>query len=68
MVADGQQPVTRENRLLSWASEIEVQMASQRQELRRARMELAAAQDVRLGEAAAGHLLGCRCAAPACLS
>lgn len=45
LVADGAVPVTRENRLLAWATEIEVQMASHKQELRRARMELAAAQE-----------------------
>eukprot|EP00887_Chlorella_sp_A99_P007942 scaffold12.g7942.t1 len=45
VVADGAAPVTRESRLLSWASEIEAQMSSQRQELRRVRMELAAAQE-----------------------
>jgi len=45
VVAAGMAPVTRENRLLSWASEIEAQLSSQRQELRRARMELVAAQE-----------------------
>ena len=45
LVADGGAAVTRENRLLSWASEIEAQLTSQRQELRRARMELTAAQE-----------------------
>lgn len=38
-------PVTRENRLLSWATEIEAQVSTQRQELRRVRMELVAAQE-----------------------
>jgi len=38
-------PVTRENRLLSWATEIEAQVSTQRQELRRVRMELIAAQE-----------------------
>lgn len=45
VVAGGAAPVTRENRLLSWASEVEAQIASQRQELRRVRMELVAAQE-----------------------
>ena len=45
VVAAGSAPVTRENRLLSWATELEAQVASQRQELRRARMELVAAQE-----------------------
>jgi hypothetical protein len=46
MVADGGQPITRENRLLSWASEMEAQLVSQKQDLRRSRMELASAQEV----------------------
>lgn len=45
VVSAGLAPVTRENRLLSWASEIEAQLSTQRQELRRARMELVAAQE-----------------------
>lgn len=45
VVADGAAPVTRENRLLSWAAEVEAQMAAQRGDLRRARMELVAAQE-----------------------
>ncbi|KAL4858279.1 Phosphoglucan [Chlorella vulgaris] len=45
MVADGGQPITRENRLLSWASEMEAQLVSQKQDLRRSRMELASAQE-----------------------
>ena len=45
VVATGAAPVTREARLLSWATELEAQMSSQRQELRRARMELVAAQE-----------------------
>jgi len=45
-VADGGKPVTRENRLLSWASEMEAQLTTQRQDLRRAHMELAAAREV----------------------
>ena len=49
MVADGGQAVTREGRLLSWASEVEAQLMTQRQDLRRARVELAAAQEVRAG-------------------
>ena len=47
VIADAGVPATRENRLLSWASEMEAQLVSQRQDLRRARMELAAAQQVR---------------------
>ncbi len=47
LVADGAGAVTRENRLLSWAGEIEAHMMAARQELRRARMELAAAHEVR---------------------
>ena len=47
MVSDGGPPATREGRLLSWAGEIEAQVATQRVELRRARMELVAAQEVR---------------------
>lgn len=45
VASDGAPPVTRENRLLAWASDIETQLTVQRQELRRARMELVAAQD-----------------------
>lgn len=45
LVADGGQPVTREHRLLSWAGEMEAQLVSQRQDLRRAHMELAAARE-----------------------
>lgn len=41
----GLKPVTRENRLLAWASELELTMDRQRQELRRVRMELASAQE-----------------------
>lgn len=33
-------------RLLAWATDIEAQLESQRQELRRSRVELAAAQEV----------------------
>ncbi len=47
VVSDGGPPTTREGRLLSWAGEIEAQVATQRVELRRARMELVAAQEVR---------------------
>ena len=43
MVADGQSG-TRENRLLSWADEIAALVAVQRDDLRRSRMELVAAQ------------------------
>jgi hypothetical protein len=45
VLASGAAPVTRESRLLSWATELEAQVAGQRQELRRARMELVAAQE-----------------------
>ena len=45
MVASGSAPVTREHRLLSWAAEVEALMGTQRQELRRTRMELVAAQE-----------------------
>ncbi|KAL6780976.1 hypothetical protein ACKKBG_A09260 [Auxenochlorella protothecoides x Auxenochlorella symbiontica] len=45
LVADGAKPLTREQRLLSWATEMEASMVGQRQELRRARMELVAAQE-----------------------
>ncbi len=48
LVADGAKPVTREHRLLSWASEMEAQLVSQKQDLRRSRMELVAAQEVRI--------------------
>lgn len=55
-------PTTREGRLLSWAGEIEAQVASQRSELRRARMELVAAQEVRAG----GGALLVLCWSPFC--
>jgi hypothetical protein len=45
VLASGSAPVTRESRLLSWATELEAQVSGQRQELRRARMELVAAQE-----------------------
>lgn len=45
LVADGSKPMTKEQRLLSWATEMETTMLAQRQELRRARMELVAAQE-----------------------
>jgi len=45
VIAAGATPMTRESRLLSWANELEAQVAGQRQELRRARMELVAAQE-----------------------
>lgn len=45
VVSPGAAPVTRENRLLAWANEIEAQVSTQRQELRRVRMELVAAQE-----------------------
>lgn len=44
-MADGGKALTREQRLLSWANEVEAQMVGARQELRRARMELAAVQE-----------------------
>ena len=56
VVADGAKPVTRENRLLSWATEVEAQLVAQRQELRRSRVELMAAQEV--GAAAAAREWG----------
>ena len=59
MVSDGGPPATREGRLLSWAGEIEAQVATQRVELRRARMELVAAQEVRGKQ----HGAGCEMAA-----
>lgn len=37
--------MTREKKLLSWATELESQVIQQRQELRRVRMELLAAQE-----------------------
>lgn len=45
LVADGSKPMTKEQRLLSWATEMETALLGQRQELRRARMELVAAQE-----------------------
>jgi hypothetical protein len=48
MVMVNGQKSTRENKLLSWASEIEALVAVQRDDLRRARMELAAAGEVRI--------------------
>jgi hypothetical protein len=45
VVVRGGPPATREARLLDWASEIEASLGAQRQELRRARLELAAAQE-----------------------
>lgn len=58
VVADSGKPVTRENRLLSWAGEMEAQLVSQRQDLRRARMELASAQQVRHGWGWGGRVDG----------
>ena len=46
VVANGEQG-TREGRLLSWADEISALVATQRDDLRRSRMELVAAQEVR---------------------
>ena len=46
VVANGLE-ATREGRLLSWADEIAVLVATQRDDLRRSRMELVAAQEVR---------------------
>ena len=51
MVANGQS-ATREGRLLSWADEISALVATQRDDLRRSRMELVAAQEVRVKEGA----------------
>jgi hypothetical protein len=48
VVSDGGPPTTREGRLLSWAGEIEAQVSAQKAELRRARMELVSAQEVRI--------------------
>ena len=45
VVADGQQS-TRENRLTAWAEGLASTVEAQRHELRRARMELVAAQEV----------------------
>ena len=45
VVANGQS-ATREGRLLSWADEISALVATQRDDLRRSRMELVAAQEV----------------------
>lgn len=45
VVTSGDLPVTREKKLLSWATELESQVIQQRQELRRVRMELLAAQE-----------------------
>lgn len=45
VVTGGNLPVTREKKLLSWATELESQVIQQRQELRRVRMELLAAQE-----------------------
>ena len=49
VVADGQQS-TRENRLTSWAEGLASTVEAQRHELRRARMELVAAQEVQLSD------------------
>lgn len=46
-VVAGGRSSTRENRLLSWAEEIESIVAVQRTEMRQTRMELAGAQEVR---------------------
>ena len=46
VLANGQEG-TREGRLLSWADEISALVATQRDDLRRSRMELVAAQEVR---------------------
>ena len=54
-MADGAKPVTRENRLLTWATEVEAQLVAQRQELRRSRVELMAAQEVRAGAGGRGR-------------
>ena len=45
---------TREKRLLSWADEIAALVSVQRDDLRRSRMELAAAQQVCTGHRAGG--------------
>ncbi len=46
VLANGQEG-TREGRLLSWADEMVALVATQRDDLRRSRMELVAAQEVR---------------------
>ena len=45
VVAGGNLPVTREKKLLSWATDLENQVIQQRQELRKLRMELVTAQE-----------------------
>ena len=45
MIANGQEG-TREGRLSSWADEMAALVATQRDDLRRSRMELVAAQEV----------------------
>lgn len=45
VVSGGNLPVTREKKLLSWATDLENQVIQQRQELRKLRMELVTAQE-----------------------
>lgn len=45
VVSGGNLPVTREKKLLSWATELETSVIQQRQELRKLRMELVTAQE-----------------------
>lgn len=45
VVAGGNLPVTREKKLLTWATDLESQVIQQRQELRKLRMELVTAQE-----------------------
>lgn len=60
-MADGGPAVRRADRLPAWAGELHAQLSAQRQELRRAKLELAGSQEVRgwLGRAG-GHLWGGR--------
>ena len=45
VMSGGNLPVTREKKLLSWATELETSVIQQRQELRKLRMELVTAQE-----------------------
>ena len=44
-MSGGNLPVTREKKLLAWATELESSVVAQRQELRKLRMELVTAQE-----------------------
>ncbi len=49
IVSAGGTVETRESRLLAWAGDLFAQLSSQRAELRRSRLEVAGAKEVRVG-------------------